>query len=196
MAGAAQALMKGLIEAFILETISRGPAHGYALAKQLADAFGAEAPRGRVYPVLVRLEKQGLIAAQAEGAGTGAPGARGRTVFALTGKGLQRLREYKLMPAAFRARISGFWGGAAPQPQGEAAGAGPVAASLGASGPSLLAPLGCREASVTLRRHPGGRTVGVVLEDCDLGNRPGCPGCPVPAMLRRAAASQFEVPGG
>ena len=32
------------------------------------------------------------------------PDPRGRNVYSLTGKGLQRLRGYKLMPAAFRAR--------------------------------------------------------------------------------------------
>jgi PadR family transcriptional regulator PadR len=57
-------LLKGTLDTLILKTLSRGPNHGYGIARWLressADAFQVE--EGALYPALRRLEKRGLLA--------------------------------------------------------------------------------------------------------------------------------------
>lgn len=56
-------ILKGTLEVLILRTLSRGPNHGYGIAKWLkdtsADAFQVE--EGALYPALRRMEKKGLL---------------------------------------------------------------------------------------------------------------------------------------
>lgn len=57
-------LLKGTLDTLILKTLSRGPNHGYGIARWLketsAEAFQVE--EGALYPALRRLEKRGLLA--------------------------------------------------------------------------------------------------------------------------------------
>jgi transcriptional regulator len=56
-------LLKGTLDTLILKTLSRGPNHGYGIARWLressADAFQVE--EGALYPALRRLEKRGFL---------------------------------------------------------------------------------------------------------------------------------------
>lgn len=65
MGGAGLDILKGTLEILILKTLSRGPNHGYGIAKWLRDtsdqAFDVE--EGVLYPALRRLEKRGLLLA-------------------------------------------------------------------------------------------------------------------------------------
>ena len=57
------ALLHGALDALILKTLTRGPSHGYAVARFIeettGDAFLIE--DGSLYPALYRLEHQRLI---------------------------------------------------------------------------------------------------------------------------------------
>jgi len=56
-------ILKGTLDILILKTLSRGPNHGYGIARRLressAQAFQVE--EGALYPALRRLEKRGLL---------------------------------------------------------------------------------------------------------------------------------------
>lgn len=56
-------LFTGTLDLLILQTLKRGPKHGYAIGKWLADRTeGAVAlEESALYPALHRLEKKGLI---------------------------------------------------------------------------------------------------------------------------------------
>lgn len=59
-------LLKGTLDILILKTLSRGPLHGYGIARWLrevtADAFQVE--EGALYPALRRLERRGMVEAE------------------------------------------------------------------------------------------------------------------------------------
>lgn len=96
-------LIRGLLEVVILDSIAREPRHGYGLIQELEKTFGAPPNRNQVYPLLNRLEREGFLHAD-RAAG------RGRTRYALTGKGLELLKAYRLRPPGFAERVLALWG--------------------------------------------------------------------------------------
>ena len=59
-------LMPGTLDMLILKTVSRGPAHGYAIAQfiQQASRDVLKVEEGALYPALHRLEIRGLLKAE------------------------------------------------------------------------------------------------------------------------------------
>src|ERR1700686_4266411 len=57
--------VKALYEFILLAQLMNGPAHGYLIAKIINDIIGpfARISYGRLYPLLAKLEENGLIAA-------------------------------------------------------------------------------------------------------------------------------------
>lgn len=81
----------GLLQLLVLATIRRDqPIHGYGLIKAMDAATGRSGwwKEGTVYPLLARLEKQGVLRSRW---GQSGPGAR-RKLYELTGNG-QRVVE-------------------------------------------------------------------------------------------------------
>jgi PadR family transcriptional regulator, regulatory protein PadR len=76
--------LKGHLDALILATLQDGPAHGYAVIEDLKQRSGGafELAEGTVYPVLHRLESDGLLSS----AWSIAAGRR-RRVYRLTRRG-------------------------------------------------------------------------------------------------------------
>lgn len=83
-------LRKGTLEGCILKIIDRGPTYGYAIATTLRDSGFADLTEGTLYPLLLRLERKGLIAAEYR-AGSGGPS---RKYYQLTPDGAQCLAEF------------------------------------------------------------------------------------------------------
>ena len=54
-------VLRGLIELLILCLLSKGEAHGYKLLKELARLTGRTVSVGTLYPMLYRLEAEGLV---------------------------------------------------------------------------------------------------------------------------------------
>lgn len=54
-------LLKGVLPMLLLALLSRGESYGYELVVQLQEAGLTEIAAGTVYPVLTRLERDGLI---------------------------------------------------------------------------------------------------------------------------------------
>lgn len=83
-----QALARGINEALVLATLREGDKHGYQIAQDVeresAGRFVLQ--HGTLYPILHRLEKDGLIEGRwAKGEG------RRKKVYRLTGAGRKRL---------------------------------------------------------------------------------------------------------
>ena len=57
-------LRKGTLEGCILKIISREAAYGYAIAVTLRESGFDDLTEGTLYPLLLRLERKGLIAAE------------------------------------------------------------------------------------------------------------------------------------
>lgn len=83
-------LRKGTLEGCILKIIDREPTYGYAIATTLRDSGFADLTEGTLYPLLLRLERKGLIGAEYR-AGSGGPS---RKYYQLTPDGAQCLAEF------------------------------------------------------------------------------------------------------
>ena len=71
-----QQLKKGVLEMLVLQLVCTGPTYGYELLSQLKERSGGRflLKEGTLYPILYRLEDEGLIAARwSQGQGRMAP---------------------------------------------------------------------------------------------------------------------------
>ncbi|MBS4196842.1 PadR family transcriptional regulator [Lederbergia citri] len=54
-------LLKGILDGCVLAVIEKEPVYGYELSKKLQDIGLEDVSEGTIYPVLLRLQKNGLI---------------------------------------------------------------------------------------------------------------------------------------
>ena len=54
-------LLKGILDGCVLAVIEKEPVYGYELSKKLQDFGLSDVSEGTIYPVLLRLQKNGLI---------------------------------------------------------------------------------------------------------------------------------------
>src|SRR5215510_979095 len=98
------ALLHGTLDALILKTLTRGPSHGYAVARFIEDtsldAFLIE--EGSLYPALYRLERRGWVDAEW---GTSELGRRAK-LYRLTDEGRQQLAAETATWRRFSAGVS------------------------------------------------------------------------------------------
>lgn len=85
------ALLHGALDALILKTLTRGPKHGYAIARFIEDTTGDAVfiEDGSLYPALYRLERKKLVEAEW---GTSELGRRAK-LYRLTDAGREQLAE-------------------------------------------------------------------------------------------------------
>jgi len=76
-------LRKGIVELMILSLVDREQLYGYALVRELKERGGLVAGEGTVYPVLRRLEADGLVSAAWSDEGPAGP----RKYYAITAEG-------------------------------------------------------------------------------------------------------------
>jgi len=84
-------ILKGLLEGCILEVISRGETYGYQITEDLNRLGLQNLNEGSVYPVLIRLQKKGLIESESKKSPLGPK----RKYFSLTDTGEEYLVEFK-----------------------------------------------------------------------------------------------------
>ncbi|MEM9166624.1 MAG: PadR family transcriptional regulator [Planctomycetota bacterium] len=101
-------------ELLVLSVLARGRSYGYALSKQIAAESGdaLRLPASQLYPLMTKLEKQGLVVPsweeiKAEASEEGSPGRR-RKWYELCGKGRKRLAQRVEAHRRFTALIDGF----------------------------------------------------------------------------------------
>jgi DNA-binding PadR family transcriptional regulator len=86
----------GVYEFIILQRLMHRPMHGYLIAKIIGDIIGpfAKLSHGRLYPLLAKLEADGLIAAEDARPGRGAD--RRQRTYRITEAGRRRFRQLLL----------------------------------------------------------------------------------------------------
>lgn len=102
-----QQLKKGVLEMLVLELVCRRPAYGYELLTLLKDHSGGSfcLKEGTLYPILYRLEDDGLIEASwSHGEGRAAP----KKIYAPTDRGRQENQKRKDLWYAFSNTIDVF----------------------------------------------------------------------------------------
>jgi PadR family transcriptional regulator PadR len=80
---------KGLLEIVILNFLRGGRSHGYEMVQMLKQIDGLEMREGNIYPILARLQSEGLVSSQTEPSPDGPP----RKYFALTAQGKKALAD-------------------------------------------------------------------------------------------------------
>ncbi len=84
-------LLKGLLEGCILEVISQEETYGYAITEQLNEQGFSDLNEGSVYPVLIRLNKKGLVTSQSRKSELGPR----RKYFQITDAGIEALSNFR-----------------------------------------------------------------------------------------------------
>src|SRR5581483_247597 len=169
MAEAGPKLLKGLLEVFILESLDQQPKHGYALLKEITEAFGAEPNRNRLYPLLAKMVRDGYIREVSESGGN-------RTLYALTDAGRDALHSYRRLPTGFRHALRRIWNVEVAHPVAVDPAANP---SAPASPPASALPYPCPDARVALGKDPTSGDLSMTITGCPMGAYPYCPQCPI-----------------
>ena len=100
--------LNGVPELLILQLLIRQPMHGYDLVQTIRQASGLRLDFGEgcVYPILHRLEEQGLLSSERK-----VVGGRSRIVYRATKKGVKRfeqsLHDWKDVITAINAVLQG-----------------------------------------------------------------------------------------
>lgn len=94
--------LRGVLELCVLGVLADGPTYGYAIAGRLAEAGLGTVKGGTLYPLLARLEGEGLVSSSWH-AGEGGPG---RKYFVLTTAGRRELRTRARLWERF---VDGTW---------------------------------------------------------------------------------------
>jgi PadR family transcriptional regulator, regulatory protein PadR len=99
--------LRGHLDALVLATLRSGPAHGYAVIEELKRrSEGAfDLAEGTVYPVLHRLEAEGLLSSS-----WSTVGGRRRRVYRLTRRGESALAEREADWRAFSRAVEAVLG--------------------------------------------------------------------------------------
>ena len=82
-------LRKGLLDVVILSLLDHGRSHGYEMVQILKQVDGLKIREGNIYPILARLETEGLVASDSEPSRDGPP----RRNFRLTKVGQKTLAD-------------------------------------------------------------------------------------------------------
>lgn len=104
-----QQLKKGVLELLVLKLICDSPSYGYQLQKRLKEESEGlfQLKEGTLYPILYRLEDEGLIASGwQQGQGRSAP----KKIYTPTGQGLEELGRRCALWQSFSKTIHGLLG--------------------------------------------------------------------------------------
>jgi PadR family transcriptional regulator, regulatory protein PadR len=82
-------LRKGLLDIVVLNLLNSGPSHGYEMVQKMKRIEGLQMREGNIYPVLVRLETDGLVTSYSQPSTDGPP----RKYFQLTQEGQRALED-------------------------------------------------------------------------------------------------------
>jgi PadR family transcriptional regulator PadR len=82
-------LRKGLLDIVVLSLLRRGPSHGYEMVQTMKRIEGLQIREGNIYPVLARLETDGLVTSYSQPSTDGPP----RKYFKLTESGQKALED-------------------------------------------------------------------------------------------------------
>ncbi len=101
-------LRKGSLELCMLALLAGKERYGYDIAKALGEPGGLVIREGTIYPLLSRLQREGLVSARWRESSSGPP----RKYYSLTAKGKQALEELSAEWTAFSAAVDRILTGA------------------------------------------------------------------------------------
>lgn len=84
-------MLKGILEGCILAAINHSELYGYEISERLSDYGFGKIAGGTIYPLLLRLEKNGLLAAVFRDSEVGPI----RKYYSLTKAGILELQQFK-----------------------------------------------------------------------------------------------------
>lgn len=90
-------LLKGILEGCILELLSKEPAYGYRIVEVLS-SIGIDTNEATVYPILIRLQKQGALTIEKRSS----PFGPDRKYYSLTTEGVAILERFRVSWAKIR----------------------------------------------------------------------------------------------
>jgi PadR family transcriptional regulator PadR len=94
-------LLKGVLDVCLLSVIAESPAYGYEMTKRLTRRGLSTVGEGSIYPVLGRLERDGLLETFQQNSNGGPP----RKYYRLTASGRRSLKAWKAEWQATRAAV-------------------------------------------------------------------------------------------
>ena len=100
--------LRGVLSLCVLAVVAEGPTYGYAVAQRLQGAGLGTIKGGTLYPVLTRLEQEGLVTSSWR-EGEGGPG---RKYFAVTAAGREALEDRAAAWRVFTDRATHLLGAA------------------------------------------------------------------------------------
>lgn len=83
-------MLKGILEGCILKVISRKETYGYEISEVLRSYGFSDISEGTIYPLLLRLEKNGLITAEYRQSPVGPK----RKYFSITLSGINEIEQF------------------------------------------------------------------------------------------------------
>ncbi len=108
-------MLKGILEGCILAVISREETYGYEISEQLMEYGFGKITEGTVYPLLLRLEKNGLVRATYRASDMGPR----RKYYTLTAEGRDALEEFYVSYRELTAAVDRLTGDVAGREQNE-----------------------------------------------------------------------------
>ncbi|RIW31999.1 PadR family transcriptional regulator [Bacillus salacetis] len=84
-------ILKGILEGCLLSIISKGETYGYEMIEKLYAYGFTMVKEGSIYPLLLRMKKEGLVVTSQKQLPSGGPK---RKYYALTDKGKEELTEF------------------------------------------------------------------------------------------------------
>jgi PadR family transcriptional regulator PadR len=105
-----QQMKKGVLEMLVLKLICDGPTHGYGLLQQLKEKSESRfaLKEGTLYPILYRLEDEGMIAARwSQGEGRTAP----KKIYEATAVGREENQRRQILWEEFAKTVNSFISG-------------------------------------------------------------------------------------
>jgi len=84
-------LKKGLLPLFVLQALRKKECYGYELIQELKNSAGIDVTEGTIYPLLIRLMKDGLLAHKWVEQSSGIP----RKYYSISAEGKKNLRDMK-----------------------------------------------------------------------------------------------------
>lgn len=85
-------MLKGILEGCLLSIISKGETYGYEMMEKLHGYGFTMVSEGSIYPLLLRMRKEGLVTTSEKELPSGGPK---RKYYSLTIKGNEELNEFK-----------------------------------------------------------------------------------------------------
>ena len=101
-------LKKGVLGLCVLALLSRGNSYAYEIASRMADAV--DMGEGTIYPLMRRMQSEGLVATYLEESPSGPP----RKYYRITDTGRERLAAQVAEWRTFTAAVDGLIDGPAP----------------------------------------------------------------------------------